>query len=178
MTLNLCAQSRGNNRYEVGVGVAPPLTAYITNDGGINVGFQAEAFIEWRHISGKHFEYGARLYNRVGACSFNPPYAIYNGVYDNCSILALSDIVLGSFFIGVGAGPSCDMRYYDKEGPSFSLDVNDVKRFNSRVGLVVGPRIGFEIKKRFRLSLDSYFTLLGSNIQPIQPICLNFGWVF
>ena len=166
----LYAQPERANKLEVGVGCAPFIMSYMIADDGPNSSFQISSYLEWRHLLGRHWDFGTRVGYKVG------PYtqALYdgraNGLANNIDLHIVTDFIISPDraidpYLGIAVGPSLFLWTSNRSGGPFT-----------NLGLGVGPRFGIEIHNHLRLSVDTFICIWGG--EAANPFFLNIGWTF
>jgi hypothetical protein len=161
--ITLSAQSLG--KFELGAGYSP-LSCVIVDDAAMQI-WGVAAFAEYRFCISKHFEAGAKFDYKFGMMTWDRTTNSYGliGVAD-FKILPGKKV---NPFIGIGLGG----------GIGFHNDTSDGKYYPEAFACGY-PRMGLEIAKHLRLSLEMDFSYYKGQFpgRRYSPICFNVGWVF
>ena len=155
--MNLSAQEKGVNRFEVGVGYSPFFLSQMGD--GFYKKYDINAYAEWRHYVSRSFSLGARFDYKTGRV------VAYNDMTHLCTMLATLNYgrtdkskIWG--FLNVGLGPGIQFQPFP---------------FETTVYCCLNPRIGIDFYSRLRLAVGVDLTLLSAYY---WPATITLGWVF
>ena len=178
--ISAAASAQNQNKFEIGAGYAPFFLMHL--DGGLNFTQKYDAYFEWRHDLGTHFDVGARLdYKVCPMTAYNNGTTLYKGTLHCPALLAVADFNFlpgkkVNPFVGVGTGPAltiCGWASKKTLGESGTSQSPIGKDFG--FAWVASPRVGVELFEHLRLaaSVDLAFSAEIRN-----PVCFSIGWVF
>ena len=159
----LGAQSPG--RLELGAGFSPISCVYV--DDAPMQKYGIAAYAEYRFCFSRHFEAGAKFDYKFAMMTWDRTSHSYG-------LVGVADYMIlpgGSVnpFIGLGLGG----------GVGVHNDTGDGKYYPEMFACGY-PRIGIEIVKHLRLSMEMDLSHYGGQFpgRRYSPICFNLGWVF